>query len=290
MIPALGINEPYASAIIAGIKTFETRSLPPNGGMRPDGVRGFPGVRLNRGDRIIIAATARKPVQSTDFSYLLYTDSDGEERMVAGEGDGIAMYPGHILGTVTVTDAIPIVGADQFDESGYELPACIRLSPNGRCLDLWPEDTALEEEATDISDQLPWGNWDPGNWAWQLADPKTTNEMCPVCDGEGVLHDAELPPWNRDCTVECERRVECTTCELSKAPVGRSVPLEAANGFCGPGCSGYRDDPLPGDLWPGELSRLRERQCFACDGDGQCDPFPVRGHQGLRPLTPEQLR
>ena len=61
MIPALSIAEPYASAIVHGIKTWETRGQPPNGEMRPDGVRGFPGVRLNRGDRIMVVANAEEP-------------------------------------------------------------------------------------------------------------------------------------------------------------------------------------------------------------------------------------
>lgn len=264
-LPALSIAEPYASAILAGIKTFETRSLPPNGEMRPDGVTGFPGVRLARGGRIMVIANAKRPEGEWFGEYMLGEWTDDEVRHVGGvhpdecelcpdPGDGLmdpacvalndlrpallndegahgvslAMYlhPGHIVGSVTVTDALPIV-ADCDDLP--DAPPLIETL--GEPLRMWPEGAMDLSESVDISDQLSWGDWRPGRWAWQLADPKTTNEMCPVCLGYGGR-------W------------------------AGNAPDET-------------DDYLP---------------CAACHGDGQCDPIPVRGHQGLRPLTPEQLR
>jgi len=55
-----------------------------------------------------------------------------------------------------------------------------------------------------------------------------------------------------DCTAACWEPVYCTVCGRRKAPRGRSVALEAANGFCDWECSGYRLDPRPGHLWPNE--------------------------------------
>lgn len=46
--------------------------------------------------------------------------------------------------------------------------------------------------------------------------------------------------------------VECRTCGMRKAPRGRSVALEAANGHCGFDCPGYPEEPQPEQLWPGE--------------------------------------
>lgn len=45
-------------------------------------------------------------------------------------------------------------------------------------------------------------------------------------------------------------RVYCTVCQRSKLPRGRSAPLGAYG--CDDDCAGYRLDPVPGDLWPGE--------------------------------------
>ena len=51
---------------------------------------------------------------------------------------------------------------------------------------------------------------------------------------------------------EVGEAVDCTVCGMRKAPRGRSVPLEMANGMCGWECPGYAQDPKPDDLWPGE--------------------------------------
>lgn len=45
----------------------------------------------------------------------------------------------------------------------------------------------------------------------------------------------------------------CTVCGMDKPPRGRSVPMETASGYCcSHDCKGYWQEPLTGDLWPGE--------------------------------------
>ena len=45
--------------------------------------------------------------------------------------------------------------------------------------------------------------------------------------------------------------VRCTTCGLTKKPVGRSAPIVMY--YCEEGrCHDYRKAPRPGSLWPGE--------------------------------------
>lgn len=44
--------------------------------------------------------------------------------------------------------------------------------------------------------------------------------------------------------------VTCTVCGQRKCPRGRSQPIGAY--LCDCDCPGYRMDPKPGDLWPGE--------------------------------------
>ena len=46
--------------------------------------------------------------------------------------------------------------------------------------------------------------------------------------------------------------VDCAVCGMRKKPIGRSAPLEMANSLCDGDCPGYRQDPYPGQLWPGE--------------------------------------
>lgn len=45
-------------------------------------------------------------------------------------------------------------------------------------------------------------------------------------------------------------RVFCTVCDLTKKPIGRAGPLGAE--YCTDACRGYRMEPFPGSLWPGE--------------------------------------
>lgn len=192
MIPALGVNEPHASAIVHGIKTWETRGQPPNGEMRPDGVTGFPGVRLPRGGRIMVVANAKRPTNPTligeyGSGHLVVHDDEGYLLHNMASNEMLDLHPGHVVGSVTVTDAVPIRSVDTFPEGADldfdHLFTCTTesggtslwthvVSDGGRRLDRWA-----------INDQLPWGLWEPGRWAWQLAQPLTTNEMCPVCEG-----------------------------------------------------------------------------------------------------------
>lgn len=59
--------------------------------------------------------------------------------------------------------------------------------------------------------------------------------------------------------------VQCLTCGLRKKPIGRSAPLEMANGLCDDECPGYREEPRPGSLWPGETE---EEFGFPVGADG----------------------
>ena len=45
--------------------------------------------------------------------------------------------------------------------------------------------------------------------------------------------------------------VICTTCGKSKAPLGRSSP--GACYYCDFRCPGYREEPYPDELFPGEV-------------------------------------
>lgn len=44
--------------------------------------------------------------------------------------------------------------------------------------------------------------------------------------------------------------VTCAVCHNMKKPIGRSAPFEAY--YCEDECPGYRQQPYPGSLWPGE--------------------------------------
>lgn len=62
--------------------------------------------------------------------------------------------------------------------------------------------------------------------------------------------------------------VTCTTCGLRKMPHGRSAPVYGGAycgdlDFQGKICPGYKLDPKPGCLWPGETAEAFGYPC--CD-------------------------
>lgn len=76
-------------------------------------------------------------------------------------------------------------------------------------------------------------------------------DKCPMCESRGPC-DAH-PVGNIGsgrCAVGCAP--VCSECGRRKAPRGRSVAPEMANGMCDHQCPGYYECPTPCDLWPGE--------------------------------------
>jgi len=54
------------------------------------------------------------------------------------------------------------------------------------------------------------------------------------------------------CTDSCRAPVQCVRCHRRKAPRGRSVAAEMANGMCTQDCPGFQVPPMSGHLWPNE--------------------------------------
>lgn len=46
--------------------------------------------------------------------------------------------------------------------------------------------------------------------------------------------------------------IYCTVCDKRKQPIGRSAPIALADVLCNDDCPGYRQEPYPEQLWPGE--------------------------------------
>ena len=169
---ALWLHQPYPTLIEIGVKQWETRGGPPNGPMCPAGVRGMPGLAIQPGERIAIVAAVRPPMvgQVGDFAIYAPTAPGGgyaawtsrklrRDRKLAAF---FALPLGVVVCTAVVAEALPILPeADEYSDGR----ACIE-SYDGR-LRLWGEDA---DEFTALSDQLPYGDWTPGRWAWRLTD------------------------------------------------------------------------------------------------------------------------
>ena len=182
-VKAISIDQPMPTAILLDLKGWETRTGPPAGDMCPDGVRPVPGHALNRGDRVLLHATRRVPwkAQPTLFGDRFVVRSefpeDGGPRYhlssVSAVDELVDLPLGRIVGSAEIVDAVPIL-----DRTGQE---CHRISDH-ICID----GTTLTyvsrlDEGYDMTDQMPWGDWEDGRWAWKLDAVYPVSQMCSKC-------------------------------------------------------------------------------------------------------------
>lgn len=184
---ALTIRNPYAALVAHGYKGVETRPAPPAGDMCPPGARPLPGARLNRGDLLLIHAGVAKDGPGRAWRPLL------DPLHPALLRDDVQPLPlGAVIASARLTDVVPIVGQDG-DLTEHE-PPCIEHRPRGAMnagLWRWPawEDTDPDDDvgdAVDISDELDYGDWTPGRWAWLLSDVHRLAEPVPCKGRQGV--------------------------------------------------------------------------------------------------------
>lgn len=193
-VKAIVVRQPWASLIALGHKTIETRPGPPNGPMRPEGVRGLPGCRIEQGERIAIVAGASKagvdevgmepwvPLMSADGSWTL--------------AEPVAL--GAVIATVAVEAALPIIreadrgagavpdGMLTISRPGHPIPTLLRFSWS---LNAWTHEPTLYAGRFGLSPEIPFGDFTPGRWGWLLANVHRT-EFVPCKGRQGVF---ELP-------------------------------------------------------------------------------------------------
>lgn len=153
---AIWLRQPYPALIRTGVKVWETRSGPPNGPMRPKGVRGMPGLAIEQGERIAIVASKRRPVGMT---------IEGAHAKAMVEAVGIHDAPlGVVACTAVVDEVLPIEGVHTSLLGPYV------ESHERQLRRLQFNQAGFATKTEDISYQLPFGDWTPGRWAWRLTD------------------------------------------------------------------------------------------------------------------------
>jgi hypothetical protein len=186
--------QPYASLVACGAKTWETR-----------GYRAKPG-------RIGIAATIKpRPEEAAEVALPAIHDALwpalGFDRRPMPTCVRERLPRGVLLATAELVDCCPIGGPYSFrtgsvegDEGDHPGQAVVVHHPASglgsgagphppyHCVD----DPTGPPYHLDITDQLPFGIWDPGRWAWRLADIKPTTERCPWCWGDGGFREDSM--------------------------------------------------------------------------------------------------
>lgn len=199
---AIVLHQPYAALVALGVKLWETRPSPPNGPMRPEGVRGLPGLSVAPGERIAIVAGKRKPgdgIVVGGWQVESWRDETAERCLVhvddpSGRRRVWPLPLGVVVCTAVVAEALPIVPL--LIPAG--LTCTLRSAPiwNGRHRVFAGDDRPLlhtrdSGPLADISDQTPYGDWQPGRWAWRLSDVEPCNPW-PVTGRQGVFEIGDM--------------------------------------------------------------------------------------------------
>jgi hypothetical protein len=186
---ALTIHQPYPSLIAHGVKEWETRPHPPAGWSGiPEGTRRMPGCRVEPGETVLIHAAAKRPVHLSRvgewFVHSRFTEPESgpEIRRLGSVHNGelvpdryerglaIPMPLGAVVATARILDVVPIAECD-WHSNHICLPWSGELTHHSPMDE--PHDNQTEH---DISDQLPYGEWTPGRWAWRLGDVRKLDE------------------------------------------------------------------------------------------------------------------
>lgn len=191
---AITIDEPFPALVVAGIKGWETRGNPPAGEMCPPGVRPLPGCRINRGERIAIHASARRPAAGMRLGLdhpvttaeWLVDDSRARLLDLCNE-EALPLPTSAIVATVRVVDVLPIIDAHLgWTGEGDTPPGAVLVSTVYDSLEV-VTGIGTGDDVTDyIEDQLPYGHWEPGGWAWELDDVEPLAEPIPCRGRQGV--------------------------------------------------------------------------------------------------------
>lgn len=227
-LPTVSVNQPPASLLLP----LEPGEDPVMSIM----TRNWPAPKSLIGQRLGIASTKREPTLGPPLGEwtVFHNGTDNEWVLRGSSGKTIYLLLGHLLGTVRVVDCAPIGEWDSFrtgiyegDEGDYPGQSVIvnHAASGFSTSDNWQ--LVLDDGAVhDISDQLPYGDYTPGRWAWIFEDAKTTGERCPACRGTG--------------------RVLLTMTFKSKAYEGGSAQSDVAGPDLCPTCNGKGTcDPIP---------------------------------------------
>jgi len=161
---ALTIRQPWASLIAAGVKTIETRSWSTS-------YRGPLAIHAGKHP----AAPPSEPAWSGFDRFWKHPEWE--------PGVSFPLPLGAVVATCTLADVVPIVGLAGCRNEAYHL--C--LPPGGALLhsplhEPWPDGNT--EHVCD--DQLPFGDFAPGRFAWLLTDIEPLPEPVPAKGRQGL--------------------------------------------------------------------------------------------------------
>lgn len=155
---ALTIRQPWASLIALGVKTIETRSW-----RAPQSLIG---------QTIAIHAGKWQPEPGNEYGTGWWWHDDCGDPIIVEQkpahGWNQAPAPlGAIVATATLADCLPMVDAEDYEYGDVTAPH-LAVLPSGSAA--WWYASDEDQIGRDVSGQVPYGDFQPGRWAWMLTD------------------------------------------------------------------------------------------------------------------------
>lgn len=181
---AVTLPQPAASLVASGVQTIHTTDR-----RAPDNLIG---------QRMAIHAADETP------SIALVNDGTLHavlrlfpERSFQSIVDAGLLPVGRVVGSAVLAACVPIV--DRWPNSEDGVP-CVYAGGK------WPASIVVSGAGSEcwgmqgpIADQLPFGDFAPGRWAWLLTDAAPTTTRCPWCWGDGMDLDASARTLELHC-------------------------------------------------------------------------------------------
>ena len=198
-VPALTLTQPTPALVEAGVVSMLTRSS------------ACPAELI--GGRLILHAAQRPPREHDRVGTWVCTASAAAWWMRDGEPgwpdrpleDYVRLSLGAVVASCVVEDCIPILDGVQRARTGR----WIRRYTTSPLLLL---QRSYARENVNIDDQLPFGDFSPGNFAWILSDVEPTSHRCPHCWG-GKRQPDDRPGSPRGLHGHLHSWMACPTCD-----------------------------------------------------------------------------
>lgn len=176
----VSLHQPWAAAIAAGLKTYETRG------------RAAP--QHHVGTRIFIHAALKRPVDGMhvgrDWRYCRAFDRpdrpdrvDFLQHFASGEPgapDDVPCPRGAVVATAVLAECLPMLDHNPLGSS----PRPFVLLMGGRAPYVRRHSPFSIEE---LPNEAAWGEWAPGRFAWRLTDVEALSEPVPVKGQQGLF-------------------------------------------------------------------------------------------------------
>lgn len=165
---ALTVRQPWASLIALGVKTIETRSWSTR----------------YRGPLAVHAGKARPDLCWEGGGYAIAADDDGRFMYRGHLGARSSLPLGAVVAVVDLIDVVPIIdGSLGWTEDSDTPPAAVVVSWDSAAMLV---DTRETGPFPDVTDQLPFGVFAPGRFAWLLGDVRPLVPPVPAKGRQGL--------------------------------------------------------------------------------------------------------